>query len=71
MFLPRLSFLLRAAFWSVTSAILLATVPIAVDAQQSPAPAAPQPAQAQPVHLRDYSNPRSAFPHFLQPYTTQ
>jgi outer membrane protein len=71
MFLPRLSFLLRAAFWSVTSAILLATVPIAVDAQQSPAPAAPQPAQAQPVHLKDYSNPRSAFPHFLQPYTTQ
>jgi outer membrane protein len=79
MFLPRLSFLFRVAFWCMTSAILLATVSSAVAAQQSPAPpasqttppAAPQPAQAQPVHLKDYSNPRPAFPHFLQPYTPQ
>src|SRR5215471_12156534 len=45
-------------------------------AQQSPAPAAPQenppaapqPAQPQPIHLQDYSQPRPAFPHFVQPY---
>lgn len=41
---------------------------------QQPAPppsiaAAPQPAPPSPVHLRDYSQPRSAFPKFLQPYT--
>jgi len=53
----------------MTSAILLATVPTAVHAQQPPA--APQSAQAQRVHLKDYSNPRPAFPHLLQPYTPQ
>lgn len=40
--------------------------------QQPSAPSiapAPQPAQPSPVHLRDYSQPRSAFPKFLQPYT--
>ncbi len=79
MSLPRLSFLFRVALWCMTSAILLASVSSAMHAQQSPVPpasqttppAAPQPAQAQPVHLKDYSNPRSAFPHFLQPYTPQ
>ncbi len=40
-------------------------------------PAAPTPqtapvlAQPQAVHLQDYSKPRSAFPHFLQPYRPQ
>ena len=40
-------------------------------------PAAPMPqtapasAQPQAVHLQDYSKPRSAFPHFLQPYRPQ
>jgi outer membrane protein TolC len=34
-------------------------------------PAAPQPAQPQAVHLKDYSVPRSAFPRVLQPYTPQ
>lgn len=39
-------------------------------AQQPPPIApAPQPAPPSPVHLRDYSQPRSAFPKFLQPYT--
>jgi outer membrane protein len=77
MSLPRLSFLFRVALWCMTSAIQLATVSSAVHAQQSPAPPAsqtppaPQPAQAQPVHLKDYSNPRPAFPHFLQPYSPQ
>jgi outer membrane protein TolC len=31
----------------------------------------PVPAQPQAVHLQDYSKPRPAFPHFLQPYRTQ
>ena len=78
MSLPRLSFLSWVALWSMSSAVWLATVTTAVHAQQPPAtpasqttPAAPQPAQAPPVHLKDYSNPRSAFPHLLQPYTPQ
>jgi len=79
MFLPRLSILLRVAIWGMTFAVLLATVPTAMHAQQATAvpasqttpPAAPQPVQAQAVHLKDYSNPRSAFPHLLQPYTPQ
>ena len=32
---------------------------------------APQPAQPQAVHMQDYSIPRSAFPHILQPYRPQ
>jgi outer membrane protein len=55
----------------------IAAAPPALSAQQNPpanptpatkAPAAPQPAQAETVHLKDYSVPRSAFPKFLQPY---
>lgn len=34
-------------------------------------PAAPQPAQPQAVHLKDYSSPSPAFPHLLQPYIPQ
>src|SRR6202790_3406261 len=64
---------------SVASAMLLAVSPISLWAQQSAAapsspsavPAAPQPAQPQAVHLKDYSIPRSAFPNVLQPYTPQ
>lgn len=37
-------------------------------AQSSSIAAAPQPAKAETVHLRDYSVPRSAFPNFFQPY---
>ncbi len=42
-------------------------------AQATPATPAPQTASApaQAVHLQDYSKPRSAFPHFLQPYQPQ
>ena len=51
--------------------------PQALSAQQAPpatpspavaAPAAPAPTQAEAVHLKDYSVPRSAFPKLLQPY---
>src|SRR5580693_7065560 len=44
-------------------------------AQDVPAAPTPQtvpvPAQPQAVHLQDYSKPRSAFPHILQPYQAQ
>ncbi len=36
-------------------------------AQPAPPPA-PQPAQAERIHLQDYAAPRSSFPHVLQPY---
>jgi outer membrane protein len=48
---------------------------LAVHAQSVPSAPAPQsapvPAQPQAVHLQDYSKPRSAFPHILQPYQPQ
>jgi outer membrane protein TolC len=44
----------------------------AQDVPATPTPqTAPAPAQPQAVHLQDYSKPRPAFPHFLQPYRTQ
>jgi outer membrane protein len=79
MFLPRLSSLFRVALWCVTGTILFATFSTALRAQQPPAapssqtipPATPQPAQPQPVHLKDYSAARPAFPHLLQPYSPE
>ncbi len=58
------------------AAVVSASAPLALWAQvaasaQSAPPAAPQPAQPQAVHLKDYSIPRSAFPHLLQPYMAQ
>src|SRR5258708_23495878 len=43
----------------------------APQSSQPTPPAAPQPAPAQAIHLEDYSRPRSAFPHLLQPYMPQ
>ena len=44
----------------------------AQDVPAAPTPqTAPVPAQPQAVHLQDYSKPRPAFPHFLQPYRPQ
>jgi outer membrane protein TolC len=44
----------------------------AQDAPTAPVPQpAPAAAQRQAIHLQDYSKPRSAFPHFLQPYRAQ
>jgi outer membrane protein len=53
--------------------LILAVSPLVLRAQDvpppsAPQPSAPQPANAQPFHLEDYSRPRSAFPHILQPY---
>jgi outer membrane protein len=82
MFLSRLSSVIRLLL-AYFVAIFVSTAPAALWAQTTtPAPstqatapsvppAAPQPAQPQAVHLKDYSNPRSAFPHVLQPYMPQ
>ncbi|MFZ2085179.1 MAG: TolC family protein [Candidatus Sulfotelmatobacter sp.] len=70
-----------AANWQ--SAVLLTALaimactqlPLALRAQDVPAAPAPQtapaPALPQPVHLQDYSKPRSALPRILQPYQAQ
>ena len=65
----------RLALRHAAAILLIAAVPLSLAAQQSvPAPpspstpAAPQPEQAHAVNLTDYSQPRSAFPHVLQPY---
>jgi outer membrane protein len=73
MSLPRSIIAVRLGAFSQAAIILLtlAISPLAARAQNaSPAPpAAPQPVEAQAAHLEDYSQPRSAFPHILQPYT--
>jgi len=44
----------------------------AQDVPAAPMPqTAPAPAQPPAIHLHDYSKPRPAFPHFLQPYRSQ
>jgi outer membrane protein len=83
--LPRVVAVIRAVVFrivrteirSVLAAVLLTTAGSSAlwaqaSASSQPAPpAAPQPAPAQAVHLEDYSKPRSAFPHLLQPYMPQ
>ena len=79
MLFPRLISVFRLTVQRLAVVLLATTTPTALFAQQT-APAsstqpaslaAPQPAQPQAVHLRDYSVPRSAFPHLLQPYMAQ
>jgi outer membrane protein TolC len=72
---PRLICAFRLAVRHSSAVLLIAAVPLSMAAQQSvPAapsqstPSAPQPEQARAVHLTDYSQPRPAFPHMLQPY---
>jgi len=50
---------------------LLAQDASSVAAPQAAPPAAPQPAAPQAVLLKDYSQPRPAFPHILLPYKSQ
>jgi outer membrane protein len=65
----RLNFTFRLLPITLTSVVLLTTIPTVLRGQEPPAPpAAPQSAPPQPVHLKDYSVPRSAFPRVLQPY---
>jgi hypothetical protein len=75
MVLPRFISALRELSLCLTAA-MLGIVPTALCAQEPPpAPSTQATAQAtaqpQAVHLRDYSVPRSAFPHLLQPYMAQ
>jgi outer membrane protein len=63
------SFMFRRLPISLASVLFLTIIPAALRGQEPPAaPLVPQTAQAQPVHLKDYSVPRSAFPRVLQPY---
>jgi outer membrane protein len=75
MSLPRLSlaFLRPALLLTVlATSICLPSSLRAQNVPSAPAPqTAPAPALAQPVHLQDYSKPRSPFPHILQPYQSQ
>jgi len=68
--LSRLISVVRLPFCLLT-VLLLGMLPTALPAQQAAPPAAPQPAQPQLIHLKDYSIPRSAFPRVLQPYTPE
>src|SRR5579863_6703125 len=73
---PRRMSLRCLASWCVISALLCGCIP-ALEAQQSSAsspstpPPAPVPVPPEPIHIRDYSRPRSAFPNLLQPYKAQ
>jgi outer membrane protein len=55
------------ALWAQQDAPPSSSASSSSSSQASPPPA-PQPAIAPLVHLKDYSNPRGAFPHVLQPY---
>ena len=66
----RLTSIVRPLPFYLAAVTLFALAPRALWAQAAPPPA-PQPAQPQAVHLKDYSVPRSAFPHLLQPYMAQ
>jgi outer membrane protein len=75
---PRLISIVRRLQLCLAAAMFVGMVPPALNAQevaapstQATPPSAPQPAQPQPVLLNDYSIPRSAFPHVLQPYRSQ
>src|SRR5580698_3842155 len=71
MSLLRSIFVVRPAALSPAAVIflILAISQLALQAQDAPAPPAPQPTRTLPFHLEDYSKPRSAFPYILQPYT--
>jgi outer membrane protein TolC len=68
----QLSLLLMLTGFAVLASAQLLPFLCAQDVPAAPAPhAAPVPAQPQAVHVQDYSKPRSAFPHILQPYLPQ
>jgi len=68
----RPTLLVRLTAFAVLASALLPALMHAQDVPAAPVPqAVPASAQPQAVHLQDYSKPRSAFPHFLQPYRPQ
>ena len=63
---------LLCTVFAVLACAQLSTFLSAQDVPAAPTPqTTPAPAQPQAVHLQDYSKPRSAFPHLLQPYQPQ
>jgi len=76
MFFPRLISVGRASSRALATLCVCAAISGILAGQQTP-PAAPSqatsaaPARPQTLHLKDYSVPRSAFPHLLQPYAPQ
>jgi outer membrane protein len=80
MVLPRLASAAGLRLVQAGLIVLIAIVPFSASGQQtapaasqsvpsqSAPPAAPQPAQAPVIRMKDYSVPRSAFPRVLQPY---
>jgi outer membrane protein len=64
-----------ALLWTALAILACTQSSLSLRAQDVPAAPTPQTApasaQPQPVHLQDYSKPRSAFPHLLQPYQPQ
>jgi outer membrane protein len=73
--LPRMTAANRSAVLLAAFATLAGALSPFLRAQEVPAAPAPQttpsPAQPQALHLQDYSKPRPAFPHLLQPYQPQ
>jgi outer membrane protein len=68
----RLTLLVRMTAFSILGCMQLSPFLCAQDVPAAPMPqTSPASAQPQAVHLQDYSKPRSAFPHFLQPYQPQ
>ena len=69
MFLTRLVVRLELLIVIISLGIVTAQAQQTTPASSSAnPPAAPQPAQAEAVHLKDYTNPRSSFPNLLRPY---
>jgi len=74
---PRLSSAMSrpALLLTVFAIFVCAQLPSSLRAQDAPSAPTPQtaapPAPPQAVHLQDYSKPRPAFPHLLQPYQPQ
>src|SRR5580700_1296621 len=69
---PRITRLLMVTAFAILAGTQLSPLLCAQGVPAAPAPqTAPAPAQPQAVHLQDYSKPRPAFPHFLQPYRSQ
>ena len=75
MLVPRWNLFFRLSLWVVPTLIFaVATGALAQEPPIAPSSQATQTAPAAPpqtVHLKDYSTPRSAFPHLLQPYMPQ
>jgi outer membrane protein len=68
----RLTLVLMMTALAILACTQLQPLLCAQDVPAAPMPqTVPAPAQPQAVHLQDYSKPRSAFPHFLQPYRAQ